>query len=174
MNWFERHSVVLFRVSGRESHFKNKMIEKLRKLLGIQHHFVWAYSPWANGSVKVLNSQLLKATRSLLSKKRQSIGQGPRFFSLCQSSINHLLSKSNLWCCPVDGIYRSSSTRPYQPAGLTVMSSFIENDINKHHRIHMQHLEQTIYALHKKVSGTARKKNKAASRRHERDMACMP
>nr|CCA21015.1 AlNc14C109G6335 [Albugo laibachii Nc14] len=171
LDWFKRYGVVLLWVSDQGSHYKNEVMKKLRKLLGLQHHFVTAYCPWANGSVEVLNRKLLKAMRSLLSEKRQPIGQWPRFFSLCQSSINHLPSSRIGGVAPLTAFTalppRDHISVIYQPAGLPGLSSFTEHDINEQQKIHMKNLQQTIDALHKQVSKTAKKKNEAARRRHE-------
>ncbi|OWZ00772.1 Retrotransposon protein [Phytophthora megakarya] len=39
-------------VSDRGTHFKNQLLELLRKSYGSAHHFTTAYCPWANGTVE--------------------------------------------------------------------------------------------------------------------------
>nr|CCA15461.1 transketolase putative [Albugo laibachii Nc14] len=166
MDWFNRHGVVLLWVPNQGSHFLNEVMEKLRKLLGAQHHCVTAYCIWANGSIEVLNRQLLKAMQSLLNGKRQPIGQWPRFLALCQSSINHLPSSLLGGVAPLTSFTALPPRDPisvfYQPAGLPGLSSFTEHDINEQQKIRVQILQQTSDALHKQVSETAKKKNEAA------------
>nr|CCA27531.1 AlNc14C568G12167 [Albugo laibachii Nc14] len=83
LDWSKRYGVVLLWVSDQDFHFKNTVMDNLRKILGAQHHFVTAYCPWANGTVEVMNRQLLKVMRSLLSEKKQWIGNWPSLLSLC-------------------------------------------------------------------------------------------
>ena len=48
------------------SHYVNEIIAKLSdRCGGTKHHVVVAYSPWANGTVEVLMSQILKVLRTL-------------------------------------------------------------------------------------------------------------
>ena len=133
--------------------------------------FVTAYCPWADGSVEVLKRQLLKALRSLLSVKRQLIGHCPPYLSLCQSSINHLPSSRIGGVAPLTAFTalppRDLISVTNQPSELLGLSSFTEHDINEQAKAHIQNLQQTIDALDKQVSETAKKKNEAARQRHE-------
>ena len=90
LDWFKRYGAVLWWVSDQGSHFKNEIMEHLRKMLGAQHHFVTAYCPWANGTVEVMNRQLLKVMRSLPSERKQRIGCRPTLLSLYKSTLTQL------------------------------------------------------------------------------------
>ncbi|KAF0749922.1 hypothetical protein AaE_006887, partial [Aphanomyces astaci] len=52
MMWFTTFGCVDTWVSDGGSHFKNEVIEKVRRLVGAHHHITTAYSPWANGTVE--------------------------------------------------------------------------------------------------------------------------
>lgn len=70
MNRFKRYGFVFLEVLVQGSHFKMQLLFYFENL-GAQHHFVTAYCPWANGTVDVMNRQLSKVMRSLLSEQRQ-------------------------------------------------------------------------------------------------------
>ncbi|POM66149.1 LOW QUALITY PROTEIN: Retrotransposon protein [Phytophthora palmivora] len=53
INWFKRFGVVNTWVFDQGSHFASDVMGLVRHLFGAQHHFVTAYSPWANGAVEV-------------------------------------------------------------------------------------------------------------------------
>lgn len=68
--WLSRHDVPKIWISDRGTHFKNQVMDSLAKILGVRHHFVAPYSPWANGTVEVVNRDISKIFRTLLSSRR--------------------------------------------------------------------------------------------------------
>ncbi|POM60165.1 hypothetical protein PHPALM_31010 [Phytophthora palmivora] len=76
-------------VSDQGSHFKNLVMEELATLLGVQHHFVTAYCPWANGTVEVVNRQLLKCLRSLLSGRKIPPARWVSVLRVVRTALNH-------------------------------------------------------------------------------------
>ncbi|GMF43082.1 unnamed protein product [Phytophthora fragariaefolia] len=68
IDWFKRLGVVHQWASDQGAHFRNQIIEQLQRALGAHHHFVTAYTPWANGTVEVVNCEVLKAMKALLSE----------------------------------------------------------------------------------------------------------
>lgn len=56
-------------VTGMGAHFKNGRIHMLRRRLGAQHHYTTAYTPQATCSVEVVNHELLKGAKTLLSER---------------------------------------------------------------------------------------------------------
>jgi hypothetical protein len=65
MAWFTTFGYVETWVSDGGSHFKNNVLEKVRKMIGAHHHITSAYSPWANGTVEVVNRLVLRGLLSL-------------------------------------------------------------------------------------------------------------
>ncbi len=59
-------------------------MSKLRRTLGAQHHFVTAYSPWANGTAEVMNRQLLRCLRAILVER-----QWASVLPVVQAALNH-------------------------------------------------------------------------------------
>ncbi|OWZ08682.1 Gag-pol Polyprotein [Phytophthora megakarya] len=49
-------------VSDQGTHFKNKVIEALQHAIGGHHHFTTARCPWANGTVEVVNREVLRCS----------------------------------------------------------------------------------------------------------------
>ena len=70
MEWFSRHRLARVWISDTGSHFKNQVMELLAKEMGVNHHFVAPYSPWANGTIEVVNRDFLRLMRALLSGHR--------------------------------------------------------------------------------------------------------
>lgn len=48
------------------SHFKNTLLEDLRKHMKALHTFVPVYSPWVNGTEKPINRDILEVMHALL------------------------------------------------------------------------------------------------------------
>eukprot|EP00924_Labyrinthula_sp_SR-Ha-C_P009982 snap_masked-scaffold_21-processed-gene-5.42-mRNA-1 protein AED:0.45 eAED:0.45 QI:0/-1/0/1/-1/1/1/0/1856 len=55
-------------ITDNGSHFANQLMQKLATSIGFEQTFTVAYSPWSNGSVETINSQILKLFRSLTSQ----------------------------------------------------------------------------------------------------------
>ncbi|KAG6574671.1 DNA/RNA polymerase [Phytophthora cinnamomi] len=70
LDWFKRFSVVRQWASDQGANFRNQVIAELQRALGAHHHFTTAYTPWANGTVEVVNREVLKAVKTLLSERR--------------------------------------------------------------------------------------------------------
>jgi transposase InsO family protein len=67
IEWFAVFGVAPQWVSDQGSHFKNHVMMDVQKQLGTNHHFTTAYSPWANGTVKAVCKQTIRAARAMLS-----------------------------------------------------------------------------------------------------------
>ncbi|KAE8877505.1 hypothetical protein PF003_g38398 [Phytophthora fragariae] len=88
IDWFKRFGVVHQWASDQGAHFRNQIIEQLQRALGEHHHFVTAYTPWANGTVEVVNREVLKAMKALLSERRLSVRDWPALFPVVQAALN--------------------------------------------------------------------------------------
>ncbi|ETV85604.1 hypothetical protein H257_03310 [Aphanomyces astaci] len=71
------------------SHFKNEVIEKVQKLVGAHHHITTANSPWANGTVEVVNRLVLRAVKALLSEMKLNADEWPHVLPLVKGALNH-------------------------------------------------------------------------------------
>ncbi|KAF0702836.1 hypothetical protein AaE_015685 [Aphanomyces astaci] len=89
MTWFTTFGCVDTWVSDGGSHFKNEVIEKVRKWVGAHHHITTAYSPWANGTVEVVNRLVLRAVKALLSEIKLNADEWPHVLPPGQGALNH-------------------------------------------------------------------------------------
>ncbi|KAJ8577220.1 hypothetical protein ON010_g1985 [Phytophthora cinnamomi] len=92
IDWFKRFGVVHTWISDQGPHFTSDVIDRLRHILGAHHHFVTAYSPWANGSVEVVNRLLLSSLKAMASELKLQIKQWPTLLPLVQAALNGMPS----------------------------------------------------------------------------------
>ena len=92
LDWFTTFGYVHTWVSDSGSHFKNEVIDKLRKAAGAHDHFTTAYCPWANGTVEVVNRLILRAVKTLTSELKLRATDWHLVLSLVQGALNHMPS----------------------------------------------------------------------------------
>ncbi|GMF50897.1 unnamed protein product [Phytophthora fragariaefolia] len=88
LDWFKRFGVVHQWVSDQGAHFKNQFMEKLSVALDSHHHFTTAYTPWKNGTVEVVNREVLKSVKTLLSERQLQVQDWPRVLPVVQAALN--------------------------------------------------------------------------------------
>ena len=92
-------------VSDRGSHSKNKVMQLLAEEYKVEHHFVTAYSPWANGTVERVMREVRRAAEALLAEFGLGPQDWPHVISIIQAVMNSSplkrLGKNK------DGVYRS-------------------------------------------------------------------
>ena len=86
--WFSRYGVADVWVSDQGPHFKNQLLDAVRRSLKVKHHFTTPHSPWANGGVERVNREVLKLTRALLSENAMPDDQWAYLLVAIQSSLN--------------------------------------------------------------------------------------
>ena len=101
IEWFALFGVVTQWVSDRGTHFKNELVRLLRDAYKANHHFTLAYCPWSNGTVEVMNRELLGATRALLSEFQLSRHCWPSVVPIVQSALNNSKLKRLGNRCPL-------------------------------------------------------------------------
>ncbi|KAH9150968.1 hypothetical protein AeRB84_006310 [Aphanomyces euteiches] len=89
MEWFTTHGTVLTWVYDDGSHFKNEVVHKIKKLLGAHHHITTPHTPWANGTIEVVNRLILRVPRSLISEMKLKVNEWYRVLPLVQGALNH-------------------------------------------------------------------------------------
>ena len=75
-------------VSDGASHYVNEVLKELSERTSTTHHVTVAYSPWANGTVESMMSQILKVFRVLLSEWRMPTEHWPMLVPIVQSALN--------------------------------------------------------------------------------------
>jgi len=88
MDWISTFTVMDYWISDQGSHFKNKVAEKLSEDLKINHHFVTAYSPWANGTVERVMREIRRAATALLSEFKLAAQDWDLTTNLIQRILN--------------------------------------------------------------------------------------
>ena len=88
VDWFATFGVVLNWVSDRGSHFKNEVVERLREQNRASHRFTLAYAPWSNGTVEVVNREVLRVLRALCSELRIAFKEWPNILPVVQGVLN--------------------------------------------------------------------------------------
>jgi len=81
--------VVPLWVTDQGSHFKNEAMALIARQLGTQYHFTTAYTPWANGSVEVLNRQLKRCVHALLSERQLHPTEWSLVLPAVVTALNH-------------------------------------------------------------------------------------
>ena len=80
-------------VSDQGSHFKCVLVSELTSEFHIKHHFVTAYSPWANGSVERVCREVLRASKALCSEWNLAAKEWPAVVETVQNILNHAFLK---------------------------------------------------------------------------------
>ena len=70
------------------------LVSELTSEFHIKHHFVTAYSPWANGSVEGVCREVLRASKALCSEWNLAAKEWPAVVETVQSILNHAPLKS--------------------------------------------------------------------------------
>jgi IS30 family transposase len=91
VNWFAVFVVVLTWVSDQGSHFKNKVISELRQLTRGHDHFSLPYTPWSNGTVEVVNRELMRCLKALRLEFKLPLKSWPSLLPMVQSALNNTI-----------------------------------------------------------------------------------
>ena len=87
--WFSAYGIVKRWQSDSGGHFKNQVMETIAKEYGIDHHFTTAAAPWANGTVEVVNSTILKTFMAILGEKKLKAEEWPSQLDVVTYAINN-------------------------------------------------------------------------------------
>lgn len=175
-DWFKRFGVVHQWVSDQGAHFKNKVIDALRKLVGSHHHFVTAYTPWANGTVEVVNRVLLRCLKALLSELKLQVFEWPLLLPAVQSALNHTPADKLGNIAPVTAFTQLPASTPLKT--ITSPRLLVQGvTVEWVHAKQREQLQQTAAALeqmHKEVSAVAEKKRQQGRERHDAKRGVIP
>lgn len=93
LDWFSIFGLPKFFVSDQGSHFKNAVLLELGRICQVEHHFVTAYCPWANGTVERVNLEVLRILQALSSELKVSPTNWPSLVPVVQIALNHAIVK---------------------------------------------------------------------------------
>ena len=139
-------------VSDQGTHFLNQTIRELNRLRGIKHHFVTAYSPWANGTVERANRTILAVCRAILDENKLPTHDWPYLLPVIQHAINHAPSDRNDGIAPITAVLGAEPDSPLdhillphkpQPQFLNTMKPNIEHLVRD--------LRSKIGAIHRRI-----------------------
>ncbi|GMF23670.1 unnamed protein product [Phytophthora fragariaefolia] len=169
IDWFKRFGVVHQWVSDQGEHVRNQIVERLQRTLGAQHHFVTAYTPWANGTVEVVNREILKCMKALLSERRLAIRDWPALLPVVQAAFNSM---------PADRLGGKAllATFTALPGGTQLTSILYPRDpeeasmhwVAQEIQEHLDSVRVALDGLHAEVVNASEKRRRAARERHAR------
>lgn len=171
IDWFAAVGVVKQWVSDRGTHFKNELVRSLRDKLKTQHHFTLAYCPWSNGTVEVVNRELLRATRALLSEYQLPEKNWPSVLPVVQSVLNNTILEGLDNTCPLTALTGLPHDTPLLSIKRKKNKAVEEKTIDQvrgEQRINAKMLHATMEKMHKAISERVDAKRKAAVDAHNR------
>jgi RNase H-like domain found in reverse transcriptase/Reverse transcriptase (RNA-dependent DNA polymerase)/Integrase core domain/Integrase zinc binding domain len=164
--WFAAFGVVKTWVSDQGSHFKNQVMDSVRKTLRSQHHFTTAYSPWANGTIERACREVLRAVRALLSEFRLSVSQWPTVVRIVQSVLNNSPSQHRGNIAPLTAFTGRSPDSPLQNLVSPVADQALPlNSIRAQQLMNIAELRASIDDIHRQAAQSATS-SRASSRAH--------
>ena len=102
--WFAYFGVVTDWMSDQGPHYKNQVVEGLRKIYGAQHSFSPAHCPWANGTVEVMMRSVQKTVRTMLLELKMPQSEVASLLPLVMHALNQTPSAANGNLTPVQGM----------------------------------------------------------------------
>ena len=166
VDWFKRFGVVQQWVSDRGTHFKNQVVDQLRKALLAQHHFVLAYCPWANGTVEVVNRLVLRCFKALMSELKLPIDMWTSVTPLVQATLNMMPSNRLNGVAPVTAFTQLPATTPLT----TMMHPRTKRDVTldwvkEQQGAHVREVAAALDNMHKAYASAAEEKREQARQR---------
>ncbi|GMF41581.1 unnamed protein product [Phytophthora fragariaefolia] len=167
LDWFKRFGVVRLWVSDQGAHFKNQVIARLQSALGAHHHFTLAYTPWANGTVEVVNREVLKSVKALLSERKLQTTYWPRVLPVVQAALNSMPSDRLGGATPLTAFTAlpgesqlRSILHPQDPLEASV--TWVEAEITNH----LQTVRAALDGMHAEMTSASEERRRAARDRH--------
>ncbi|KAH9108009.1 hypothetical protein AeMF1_016707, partial [Aphanomyces euteiches] len=166
LDWFTTFGYVHTWVSDSGSHFKNEVIDKLRKAAGAHHHFTTAYCPCANGTVEVVNRLILRAVKTLTSELKLRSTDWHLVLALVQGALNHMPRDRLNGVAPVTAFTGLPATTPLSAFVNPITKEVTDIDWLDDARLkHMVELHEAMNQLHRDLASTSAKKRRQARER---------
>jgi transposase InsO family protein len=163
-------------MSDQGSHFKNTVIELLRKQFGAQHHFVTAYCPWANGTVEDVNRIALRYIKALLSELKLAVKQWTEVLSTVQLALNQLPADRLGGVSPVTALTALPALTPVAALLHPESQKVVTVEwVRQQQQEHLARVQEELEDMHKQLTETSAKKWKQARHcRAERQGVVLP
>jgi transposase InsO family protein len=75
-------------MSDQGPHYKNQVVEGLRRYLGDRHQFSPAHCPWSNGTVEVMMRSLQKTCKMILAEMKSPQSETRSVLKVVQNALN--------------------------------------------------------------------------------------
>ena len=171
--------------SDQGSHFKNSLIESLTREFHISHHFVTAYSPWANGSIERICREVLRGVKALCCEWRLALRYWPAVVESLQSILNHSsVARLGLRSRQQPGVYRTplevfTEQVPVRPLmrALPIVAyqeASSDDEVRLKQLLKIDKLQSELTRMHRDVKRRADKNRKRHIYRHNRQTNIQP
>ncbi len=155
MDWFTTFGCVDTWVSDGGSHFKNEVIEKVRKLVGTHHHITTAYS---NGTIEVVNRFVLRAVKTLSSEMKLQVDEWPLILPLVQGALNHQPASRLDGIAPVTAFMGLPASNPKSGFVHPTTKEIFDFDWLSDARVkHMKELRSALDSMHRDLAAHSAK-----------------
>jgi hypothetical protein len=137
-------------------------MDGMAKIFGVNHHFVTAYCPWANGTVEVVNRMLLRVLKSMLSESKLPMAEWSKLLHQVQMAINFNPSNRITGVAPVTAFMALPAQTPLKSFYMEKVFGEVprieevqwSREVNKH----IQDLQTTLDVMHKELVTAAERK----------------
>lgn len=148
-DWFATFGVVLHWVSDRGSHFKNEVVAALSEQNKASHRFTLAYAPWSNGTVEVVNREVLRILRALCSELRVAFKEWPSMVPIVQGVLNSASLPRLGNRSPLTAMTGLPADTPL--ASITASGEEVPRhvDLTRLNCLRRERIEETLEALHR-------------------------
>jgi hypothetical protein len=153
MDWYADFGCPRVHISDQGSHFKNSVIAELHRMSGSRHHYTAAYSPWANGTVEIVNEAIVRCLRSLLSELKLKSSEWPNLLALVQGVLNHSPSRTLGGLSPVTAFTGLPAHDPFCGVYHTNSNSWRACRMSPAEIINLhEELKQSLIDMHRSLS----------------------
>jgi hypothetical protein len=163
-------------VSDGGSHFKNEVIEKVRKLVGAHHHITTTYSPWANGTIEVVNRLVSRAVKTLSSEMKLQVDEWPLILPLVQGNLNHQPASRLDGIAPVTAFMGLPTSNPMSGFVHPTTKEIFDFDWLSDARVkHRKELRSALDSMHRDIAAhSAKLRCQARARRGKKPQVVLP
>ena len=165
MEWIAIFGLPEMFFSDNGSHFRNKVMESLARLLPVTHEFSTVYCAWSNGLVERVNRDIKVLIKIFLMELRRDMKEWPQIVMNIMSALNQRPSAGLAGHAPTEVHCGMKPTGP-----LDLILSQDEEDIEQYTwtqkmEIHLATLNDSLNILHSEVT-EAKATVDATARRH--------
>jgi transposase InsO family protein len=112
IQWFAQHGVVREWFSDHGTHFDCELMSRLRVLLGAEHNFSPAWSPWSNGKVERVGLEFRKVLSAMISNGKWDQNDWPYVLPAVNSVLNTTPSRVLAGLTPIQLFSGRDTTSP--------------------------------------------------------------